>query len=73
MDTFPSEPPDVSHPIFSHPRVLCTPHVMGLSVGATNKIFTMMSEGMAMVLRGLVPDNVINPEAFPTRPQGTKQ
>jgi phosphoglycerate dehydrogenase-like enzyme len=73
MDTFPSEPPDISHPIFSHPRVLCTPHVMGLSVGATNKIFTMMSEGMAMVLRGLVPDNVINPEAFPTRPQGTKQ
>jgi hypothetical protein len=33
----------------------------------------MMSEGMAMVLRGLVPDNVINPEAFPTLPQGTKQ
>jgi len=55
MDTFPDEPPDVSHPIFSHPRVLCTPHVMGLSVGATKKIFTMMSEGMVMVLKGLKP------------------
>jgi D-3-phosphoglycerate dehydrogenase / 2-oxoglutarate reductase len=73
MDTFPSEPPDTSHPIFSHPRVLCTPHVLGLSVGATTKIFTMMSEGMAMVLKGLTPDNVINPEAFQSQPQGAKQ
>jgi phosphoglycerate dehydrogenase-like enzyme len=64
MDVFPQEPPDVSHPIFTHPNVLCTPHAMGLSVRATQRIFTMMSEGMASVLDGHTPDNVINPMAF---------
>jgi D-3-phosphoglycerate dehydrogenase / 2-oxoglutarate reductase len=73
MDTFPSEPPDISHPIFSHPAVLCTPHVLGLSVGATKKIFTMMSEGMAIVLQGGTPQNVINPEAFREHAEGAKR
>jgi len=73
MDTFPKEPPDTSHPIFSHSRVLCTPHVLGLSVGATKRIFTMMSEGMAMVLEGGTPENVINPKAFRARPVGAKR
>ena len=64
LDVFPQEPPDVSHPIFTHPNMLCAPHAMGLSVSATHKIFTMMSEGMAAVLEGRAPDNVINPAAF---------
>ena len=73
MDTFPEEPPDTSHPIFSHSRVLCTPHVLGLSAAATKKIFTMMSEGMATVLKGGTPENVVNPEAFRVHPEGAKR
>jgi D-3-phosphoglycerate dehydrogenase len=73
MDTFPDEPPNISHPIFSQSGVLCTPHVLGLSVGAHRRIFTMMSEGMAMVLQGGMPENVINPEAFRTQPEGAKR
>jgi len=64
LDVFPQEPPDTSHPIFSHPDVLCTPHALGLSLGARKKIFAMMSEGMAAILEGRIPENVINPEVF---------
>jgi D-3-phosphoglycerate dehydrogenase / 2-oxoglutarate reductase len=66
MDVFPTEPPDVSHPIFLHPNMLCTPHAIGLSILATQNIFQMMSEGMAAVLDGRMPENVINPEVFHT-------
>jgi D-3-phosphoglycerate dehydrogenase len=69
LDVYPQEPPDVSHPIFSHPRALCTPHAMGLSVGASRNIFTMVSEDMAAVLDGRVPRNVVNPEVFAEMPR----
>jgi D-3-phosphoglycerate dehydrogenase / 2-oxoglutarate reductase len=64
LDVYPHEPPDVSHPIFSHPNVLCTPHVLGLSVRSKENIFRVMSEGMADVLEGKRPANVVNPEVF---------
>jgi D-3-phosphoglycerate dehydrogenase / 2-oxoglutarate reductase len=66
LDVFPEEPPDVSHPIFSHPNVLCTPHILGLSVSSTQNIFRMMSEGMAAILDGRTPENIVNPEVFQT-------
>jgi phosphoglycerate dehydrogenase-like enzyme len=64
LDVFPDEPPDVSHRLFSQPNFLCTPHILGLSVSATRNIFRMMSEGMAAILDGKVPSNVVNPEVF---------
>lgn len=64
MDVFPQEPPDISHPIFSHPKFLCSPHALGLSVAAVRKILVMMSEGMVAVLERRKPENVINPEVF---------
>lgn len=68
LDVFPVEPPDLSHPIFRHPRVLCTPHAMGLSTKGAEAIFLMVSRGMAAVLEGGMPDNVVNPEVFRKRP-----
>jgi phosphoglycerate dehydrogenase-like enzyme len=64
LDVYPAEPPDVSHPIFRHPNVLCSPHAMGLSAKAAQSIFDMMSRGMAEVLDGGSPANVVNPEVF---------
>jgi phosphoglycerate dehydrogenase-like enzyme len=64
LDVFSEEPPDISHPLFSHPRLLCTPHILGLSVSATQNIFRMMSEGMAAILDGKIPPNIVNPEVF---------
>lgn len=64
LDVYPNEPPNVSHPIFRRPDVLCTPHCMGLSSRAAHATFSMVSEGMADVLRGAVPANVVNPQVF---------
>jgi phosphoglycerate dehydrogenase-like enzyme len=64
LDVFPTEPPDVSHPIFRRTDVVCTPHCMGLSAKAKQATFVMMSQGMAEVLSGRRPENVANPEVF---------
>ena len=66
LDVYPVEPPNVSHPIFLHPNVLCSPHAMGLAAKAAQSIFAMVSRGMAEVLDGGAPDNVVNPEVFRT-------
>ncbi|HEX4426470.1 MAG TPA: hydroxyacid dehydrogenase [Terriglobales bacterium] len=73
LDVFLEEPPDVSHPLFSHPKLLCSPHILGLSVSATQSIFKMMSDGMAAVLDGKMPANVINPDVFQMHPARKEQ
>lgn len=64
LDVYPTEPPDTSHPIFRRADVLCTPHCVGLSSQAAHAIFSMVGEGMAEVLRGRIPTNVVNPQVF---------
>jgi len=68
LDVYPTEPPDISHPIFRRTDVLCTPHCMGLSIKAAHATFTMVSRGMAEVLDGGNPENVANPGVFCARP-----
>ena len=68
LDVFPEEPPDLSHPIFQRPDVLCTPHIMGLTAKAAQATFAMVSRGMADVLENRIPQNVANPEVFRTIP-----
>ncbi len=72
LDVYPTEPPDISHPIFRRTDVLCTPHCMGLSIKAAHATFTMVSRGMAEVLDGGNPENVANPEVFSTRPSSLR-
>ncbi|MGC2172892.1 MAG: hydroxyacid dehydrogenase [Candidatus Sulfotelmatobacter sp.] len=67
LDVYPEEPPRTSHPIFRRPNVICTPHVMGLSQRAAHATFAAVSKGMAAVLTGKIPDNVVNPEVFGVR------
>jgi phosphoglycerate dehydrogenase-like enzyme len=67
LDVYPEEPPNPSHPIFRHPNLICTPHIMGLSQRAAQATFAVVSEGMAAVLAGKVPENVVNPEVFGVR------
>jgi phosphoglycerate dehydrogenase-like enzyme len=65
LDVFEPEPPAPSHPLFSHPRVLCTPHALGMTRRAREQIFRSMAEGVAAVLRGERPEAVANPEVYP--------
>jgi D-3-phosphoglycerate dehydrogenase / 2-oxoglutarate reductase len=52
LDVFENEPPDPTHPLFAHPRVVVTPHALGQTAGAREAVFRAMAEGVAAVLRG---------------------
>ena len=64
LDVFEPEPPDVSHPLLADPRVLFSPHVLGMSHQAKRRIFRAMSEGIVAALRGERPEAVANPEIY---------
>ena len=62
LDTFEPEPPDLGHPIFRHERCICSPHVLGLTPGAMQRIYVSMAQDMAAVLGGRRPRYCVNPE-----------
>jgi glyoxylate reductase len=64
LDVFDPEPPDTSHPLFRHPRVLLTPHALGLSRRARERIFQEVAEGILAVFGGERPRAVANPGVY---------
>ena len=64
LDVFDPEPP-APHPLFSHPDVVLTPHLMGLS-RATAATFAAAAQGVLDVLGGREPQAVADP-AWRTR------
>lgn len=61
LDVFDPEPP-VHHPLFDHPDVVLTPHLMGLTRRATAATFTDAARGVVDVLAGRPPAAVANPD-----------
>jgi D-3-phosphoglycerate dehydrogenase / 2-oxoglutarate reductase len=64
LDVFPSEPPDPGHRLYSDPRVICTPHAVGLTARWNEQVFHSLARGVESVLAGGLPGNVLNPEAL---------
>jgi D-3-phosphoglycerate dehydrogenase len=60
LDVFDPEPPS-HHPLFDHPDVVLTPHLMGLSWQGTAATFTDAAQGVVDVLTGTRPAAVANP------------
>ncbi len=60
LDVFDPEPPE-HHPLFDHPDVVLTPHLMGLSSQATAATFTAAATGVVDVLEGREPAAVADP------------
>jgi D-3-phosphoglycerate dehydrogenase / 2-oxoglutarate reductase len=60
LDVFDPEPP-ARHPLYSHPDVVLTPHVMGLSRRATAATFAAAAQGILDVLAGREPRAVADP------------
>jgi D-3-phosphoglycerate dehydrogenase / 2-oxoglutarate reductase len=61
LDVFDPEPPR-PHPLYEHPDVVLTPHLMGLSRRATAATFTAAARGVLDVLAGREPQAVANPD-----------
>jgi phosphoglycerate dehydrogenase-like enzyme len=67
LDVFPTEPPRPAHPLYSDPRVICTPHAVGLTKRWNEEVFHALADGVRDVLAGGRPANLLNPEALSTR------
>jgi D-3-phosphoglycerate dehydrogenase len=64
IDAHPSEPPRVTHRLYSDPRVICTPHTVGLTRRWNEEVFRALALGVQSVLAGERPPNLLNPEAL---------
>ena len=64
LDVFDNEPPDIGHRLFSDPRVLLSPHALGLTDRSRVRIFGDMARGVRAVPEGRRPAAVVNPEVF---------
>ena len=60
LDVFPEEPP-AHHPLFDHPQVILSPHVMGLTIQSTAETFRQAAQGIADFLAGTPVEHVANP------------
>jgi D-3-phosphoglycerate dehydrogenase / 2-oxoglutarate reductase len=63
LDVFPTEPP-VHHRLYDDPRVICTPHTVGLTRRWNDEVFRSLARGVEGVLAGQGPGNLLNPEAI---------
>jgi D-3-phosphoglycerate dehydrogenase len=61
LDVFDPEPPE-HHPLFDHPDVVLTPHLMGMTHRAAAATFVDAARGIVDVLAGRRPATVANPE-----------
>lgn len=64
LDVFDVEPPDISHPLFRDPRVILTPHALGLSRLAKRRLFEEVSRSVAMALLGKPAPATVNPSVY---------
>jgi D-3-phosphoglycerate dehydrogenase len=67
LDVFPTEPPDPSHRIFRDSRLICAPHLLGVSELAMERIYHSMATDMVAVLEGKKPKFCVNEEVFAVR------
>jgi D-3-phosphoglycerate dehydrogenase / 2-oxoglutarate reductase len=72
LDVFDPEPPP-HHPLFDHPNVVLTPHVMGLTRRATAATFAAAARGVIDVLAGRRPAALANPDWRPTAAAATEE
>jgi phosphoglycerate dehydrogenase-like enzyme len=72
LDVFDPEPPP-HHPLFDHPNVVLTPHLMGLTRRATAATFAAAAQGVTDVLAGRRPAALANPDWRPTGAAPTEE
>jgi D-3-phosphoglycerate dehydrogenase / 2-oxoglutarate reductase len=64
IDVFADEPPAPESPLLHDPRVICTPHSIGLTNGWNERVFGTLAADIARVLAGEPPLHCANPQAL---------
>jgi phosphoglycerate dehydrogenase-like enzyme len=64
LDAHPSEPPRIDHRLYKDPRLICTPHTVGLTQRWNEEVFRSLALGVQSVLAGERPPNLLNPEVL---------
>jgi phosphoglycerate dehydrogenase-like enzyme len=64
LDVFPTEPPHPQHRLYKDPRVICTPHTVGLTQRWNEQVFRSLALDVERVLAGGLPRHLLNPEAL---------
>jgi len=72
LDVFDPEPPP-HHPLFDHPDVVLTPHLMGLTRRATAATFAAAARGVGDVLAGRRPAALANADWQPAGPATSQE
>jgi phosphoglycerate dehydrogenase-like enzyme len=71
LDVFPTEPPSPESPLLRHPRVVCTPHAVGLSRSWNLEVFTSLADDVERVLNGVAPIHIANPSVLNASANGS--
>jgi D-3-phosphoglycerate dehydrogenase len=64
LDVFSFEPPKPDTVLLRHPRVVCTPHTVGLSRAWNAQVFNSLADDVECILGGEPPTNIANPEVL---------
>jgi phosphoglycerate dehydrogenase-like enzyme len=64
LDVFDAEPLPLSSPLLSLDNVILTPHWLSSTRQAGRATIEPIVEGMLRLSRGLLPDNILNPEVL---------
>jgi D-3-phosphoglycerate dehydrogenase len=62
LDVYEHEPPSPSSPLLRDPRVVCTPHTVGLTRSWNERVFADLAADTARLLAGERPLHVVNPQ-----------
>jgi glyoxylate reductase len=68
LDVFEKEPIDPNDPLLRLENVVVTPHIGSASHDTRNKMAELTAMGIVKVLKGEVPENLLNPEVINVRP-----
>ena len=64
LDHFEGEVLDPAHPLATMPNVVLTPHIGGATYDTEANHTRLIADGLAALLRGERPDNLVNPEVL---------
>ncbi|HEY2204297.1 MAG TPA: NAD(P)-dependent oxidoreductase [Pseudonocardia sp.] len=68
LDVFDAEPADPAHPLWTHPRVLATPHVGGLTEAMFRRSAELFAGNLARWADGRPPEWAVNEPPAPRTP-----